>query len=162
MRFFFCFLLILLLSIAACNNTPPMTPAETSIQLLSMHGLLGRSPGERSQSAKETLVSKQDLNEIFLDLDHYDKFTGELYTGVVIGALARHQSRLLESKNKTTASITAGHALIHFDLVDNTWKINLDKTIPKEMKQKARAEKKRYEAAKAAGQAAASTSGADF
>lgn len=144
-------------TLSGCNSQPPMTPAETSLKLLSIHGLLGRAPQQRSKTAKETLVSKQELNRFFTDLDNFDKFSGELFTGIILGALARNQSRLMETRKTTTASVTAGNAIIHFELVDDTWKINLDKTIPESMKKKAKEEKKRYEAAKAAGSTAQGT-----
>ncbi|MBN2342723.1 MAG: hypothetical protein JXX29_16890 [Deltaproteobacteria bacterium] len=142
---------------AGCDQHPSMTPAETALHLLSMHGLLGKTPGERSKAAKETLASEAELNDMFVDLNKYDKFTRELFTGIVIGAIARHQSKLLESKKKKTAIVTAGQAAIYFVLVDNTWKISLEKTIPDELKAKAKIEKARYEAAKAAGEAAVAT-----
>ena len=132
-----------------------MTPAETALKLLSLHGLLGKSPSERTARDKKTLVSHEEMASLFVDLGNYDKFTGELYTGVVIGALANNQSQLQETQRINTAEITAGRAIIHFDLVNNIWKINLEKTIPEDMKARAKLEKQRYDAARSAGQAAA-------
>lgn len=137
----------------ACNEKPPMTPAETALRLLALHGLLGKTPSERSAEEKNTLVDPAELKALFVDLNQYDKFTGELFTGVIIGALANHQSNLQETRHGTTAEVTAGKANIYLDLVDNIWKINLNKTIPAEMKERAQKEKKRYDAAKAAGEA---------
>ena len=140
--------------LTSCEKRPPMTPAETALRLLSLHGMLGKSPSDRTKKDKTTLVEKEELEAYFVDLDKYDKFTGELFTGVILGALAQNQSRLQESRKETTAEVTAGKATIYFELVDNVWKINLEKTIPVEMKDKASVEKARYEAAKSAGEAA--------
>ena len=140
--------------LASCEKKPPMTPAETALRLLSLHGMLGKNPSERTKKDKTTLVDKEALMDYFVDLDQYDRFTSELYTGVILGALAQNQSRLQETKTKTTAEVTAGKATIYFELVDNFWKINLEKTIPADMKKRAETEKARYEAAKSAGEAA--------
>ena len=147
-----------MLLLVSCNDTPSMTPAETALKLLALHGLLGKSPSERTDRDKKTLVSHEELSSLFVDLEDYDEFTGELYAGVVIGALAGNQSQLKETKRKNAAEITAGSAIIYFDLVNNIWKINLEKTIPEDMKTRAKLEKQRYEAARAAGQAAAKSS----
>jgi hypothetical protein len=147
------FILMLLAASIACNDRPPMTPAETTLHLLAVHGLLGKSPGDRSDKDKNTLVDADDLNELFVDLADYDKFTGELYTGVILGALAANQSKLEESRTEKSAQVTAGRMVIHLDLVNNLWKISLGKTIPDKLKERAIIEKQRYDAAKAAGEA---------
>ncbi|MBN2718971.1 MAG: hypothetical protein JXX14_24200 [Deltaproteobacteria bacterium] len=145
----------IVIGLTACNQKPPMTPAETALRLLALHGLLGKTPKERTEKDKNTLVDRDELASFFVDLDKYDQFTGELFTGVILGALAANQSKLQETRRKTTAEVSAGSATIYFELVDNIWKISLEKTIPREMKDRAKAEKQRYEAAKAAGEAAA-------
>lgn len=145
--------LALLTAQLACNAQPPMTPAETTLHLLAVHGLLGKSPGDRSAKDKNTLVDSDELIGMFVDLNQYDKFTGELFTGIILGALATNQSRLEESRTAQSAQVTAGRLVIHLDLVNNVWKINLGKTIPEKLKARATMEKQRYDAAKAAGEA---------
>ncbi|MBN2527792.1 MAG: hypothetical protein JXR76_15490 [Deltaproteobacteria bacterium] len=140
-------------ALSSCSDQPPMSPAETTLKLLALHGLLGKNPSERSPEEKNTLVNSDELKSLFVDLDRFDKFTGELYVGIILGALARNQSQLVENRQKTTAEIIAGKATIHLDRVENVWKINLNKTIPQPMKEQAQKEKIRYEAAKSAAEA---------
>jgi len=97
-------------------------------------------------------VPRAELRLLFTDLDKLDPFIGDLYVGFVVGALARYQSRLFEVRTGKTASFKAGQAVIVLEQGEGGWRISLDRSVPAPLKERAAAEKIRYENAKAAGQ----------
>ncbi len=146
-------LALIIILISACNTDIPVSPKETAFKLLALHDLLGKKPGQRSKNAKNNEVDRDKLQLFFVDLDKYDKFTGDIYVGIVVGALAQKQRELKEQISGDSAKIRAGAGVIYLKKHDGRWKINLDKTIPVKMKKNARLEKERYDAAKEAGKA---------
>ncbi len=141
--------------LAACDRTPSRTPEGVAIELLKLHGLQGKLPGDRSTAQKNAPVDRRALRSLFSDLNRYDAFTGDLFVGVVVGALAHHQTSWKERRSRNRATLTAGNAVIVFLQMDGEWKISLAQTIPEPMKARAAQEKARYDAARATARSAA-------
>ena len=145
------FLLMGLLCCAACTpNGDPVSaeigpdPMTTVRELLQLHSLLGRQPEERSEKAKNKEISTASLEPLFVNLDTHDPFLRDLYIGFVVGALARNQGRLFVTKRDNRADVRAGKLTVKMVQAKDRYKIDLDKTIPPEIKKRAAEEKTRY------------------
>ncbi|NLN63745.1 MAG: hypothetical protein GX146_12830 [Myxococcales bacterium] len=145
---------LFLITLSACRSAPSdapglaSTPTDVAWALLELHGLKGRLPEDRPRDVVDRLVPREKLQPLFLDLDEFDPFIGDLYVGVIVGALARHQDRLFASASREDATLTAGQSVIHLRKDQGGWKVHLEKSIPEEMKARAQAEKARYENAR--------------
>jgi hypothetical protein len=128
-------------------------PRAAAEHLLALHGLLGRKPGELTQEEKDAPVDRAAIAALVTDLGAYDVFTGDLYVGFVVGALAEQQGRWTTATDGARALIAAGGARIVFVRRGGAWKADLAASVPAEIKKRAAEEKRRYEAAKAAGRA---------
>jgi hypothetical protein len=146
-------ILLIIVSALSCSSEPAASPRQVAEKLLALHGLLGKQPEQRSKAAKNSEVDRDELDKYFIDLEKYDKFTGDIYVGVIVGGLAREQGGLREKITGRKAVIKAGEGIIYFELTGKNWKINLDKTIPDPIKERAKQEKQRYDAAREAGKA---------
>ncbi|MBN2804011.1 MAG: hypothetical protein JXR91_13035 [Deltaproteobacteria bacterium] len=146
------FLITVTIFMFACNRTPD-SPVKVSEKLLVLHDLLGKTPKERSKEAKNSEVDRDELENFFVDLDRFDKFTADIYVGIIVSALAQKQKELQEKISGKEALVRVGEGTIYFKLVQNRWKIDLEKTVPKKMKERAKIEKDRYESAKETGKA---------
>jgi hypothetical protein len=123
-------------------------PMATVRELLRLHDLLGKQPEERPHKTKNKEVSTASLEPLFVNLETYDPFLRELYVGFVVGALARYQGRLFISKHENEAAVSAGNLKVRMKLKDHRYKIDLEKTIPDAIRQRANKEKNRYQKAK--------------
>jgi len=145
----------------ACSSEPPAPsvgdPRDTALALLALHDLEGQQPEERSDESKRSEVHREALAELIGDLDSTDRFTADLYVGFIVGALARHQTRLFVSRQGSRAVVSAGKARIALRLDGAKWRIVLAESVPDEIKRRAVEAKQAYEAAKARGQAGAAT-----
>jgi hypothetical protein len=119
-------------------------PIATVHQLLRLHGLLGKQPEERSHKTKNREVSMASLTPLFVNLEKHDPFLRDLYVGFVVGALARYQGKLFISKHGNEAEVRAGNLTVTMKLKDGHYKVDLEKTIPAAIKQRANREKVRY------------------
>jgi hypothetical protein len=152
-------LAITALLLAACNGEPagsgaPPDPRDTARALLALHELDGVQPAQRSDEAKGTDVHRDALAELIADLESTDRFTADLYVGFVVGALARHQTRLFVAREGSRATVSAGKARIAMRLEQGRWRILLAESVPDEIKRRASQAKQEYEAARARGQGA--------
>jgi len=127
-------------------------PRATAERLLELHGLLGRQPEELTPEQKGATVDRAAVAGLVADLGAYDEFTGDLYVGFVVGALAEQQGRWTTAMDGARALIAAGNARILFVRRNGAWKVDLAASVPDVIKERAAEEKIRYEAAKAAGQ----------
>jgi hypothetical protein len=128
-------------------------PRAAAERLLALHGLLGRQPGELTQEERDAPVDREAIEGLVADVGAYDGFTGDLYVGFVVGALARQQGRWTTAMDGARALVAAGEARILFVRRDGAWKVDLGASVPDVVKRRAADEKRRYEAAKAAGRA---------
>jgi hypothetical protein len=140
---------------AACTGDPKQAPDQhgpdpmiTVHELLRLHDLLGKQPEERSQKTKTKEVPTASLKPLFVNLENSDPFLRQLYVGFVVGALARYQGRLFVSKHGNRAEVSAGKLKVAMKLKDGRYKIDLEKTIPEVIRQRAKIEKTRYQEAK--------------
>ena len=128
-------------------------PRATAESLLALHGLRGRQPEDLTRDEKNAPVDRAAIAALVADVAAYDEFTGDLYVGFVVGALAKHQGRWTTAMDGAQALIAAGDARILFVRSGGKWKVDLAASVPDEIKKRAAEEKQRYEAAKAAGEA---------
>ena len=146
-----------LLLAAACQpETPPpdavADPRETTRALLALHELEGKQPEDRSDDTKRAEVHREALSELIADLDRTDRFIADLYVGFVVGALARHQTRLFVTREGSRAVVSAGKARIVLRLAQGRWRIVLAESVPPEVKRRAVEAKRSYDQARARGQ----------
>jgi hypothetical protein len=143
--------LTVLVAASACERDKDRTadPAGTASALLSLHDLAGRQPEERPKEILDREVDRAALRALVADLDEHDKFISDIYLGFVVGALARNQRGLFVTTRGDDAAIEAGKATIRLKLVGSSWKIILDASVPDEIKERAAAQKKSYEEARA-------------
>ena len=144
-------LVSLIILLAACTTDSKHVPGQhdpdpmtTVRELLRQHDLLGKQPEERSEESKNKEIPTASLAPLFLDLDNTDPFLRELYVGFVVGALARYQGRLFISKHRNRAEIRAGNLTVMMMLDGDRYKIDLKKTIPDAIKERAKKEYRRY------------------
>jgi len=126
-------------------------PLETARDLLALHDVLGKRPDERPDEAKAQDVDRQALAALIDDLEGRDPFITDLYVGFVVGALARYQDKLVATANAGRATVVAGRARIAMKLEGEGWKIVLEESVPAEIVERAAAEKRRFDEAKARG-----------
>ena len=141
-----------LLALSACGDDRPPEPQgpdplDAVREILRLHDLEGRQPEERSPQAREREVDRAALSRLVADLDARDPFLSDLYVGFVVGALARHQTRLFVSRMGNRAEVSAGDARIVLVLDGGRWKILLGDSVPDEIERRAAQEKRRYEEA---------------
>jgi len=145
--------LVVELPLVGCHSEPP--PLDTITELLTLHDLAGRQPADRPAAVRDREVDREALSRLFTDLDAEERFLTDLYVGFVVGALAREQSRLaVGSPAGGRVVVRAGGLDVVLRLVDGRWRIVLGETIPPAIREQARAERERYEAARTAGAAA--------
>jgi hypothetical protein len=121
-------------------------------RLLALHGLRGRQPEDLSQAERDAPVDRAAIAALVADADAYDPFTSDLYVGFVVGALAKSQGRWTTALDGDRAVVAAGNARIAFVRRDGAWQATLGASVPDEIKKRAAEEKRRYDAARAAGQ----------
>lgn len=147
----------LLAVVTACGQEAAPDPAQvpdplkTARELLSLHDVLGKQPEDRPDQSKEQQVDPQALAAVIADLDGRDPFITDLYVGFVVGALSRYQDKLVATASAGRATVVAGRARIAMKLDDRTWKIVLEESVPQEIVERAAAEKRRFDEAKARG-----------
>jgi hypothetical protein len=146
-----CFLLLLItvLSVAcvdAKQTSDPTNPDPTITvnELLWLHGLLGKQQEDRSHQTKSIEVDMASLETLFVNLEKHDPFLRDVYVGFVVGALARYQGKLFVSKHENEADVRAGNLTVRMKLENDRYKIDLEKTIPAAIKQRAAEEKSRH------------------
>jgi len=144
---------LLLAAGAACRgpDDEAQGPRVAAERLLALHGLLGRQPEDLTQEERDAPVDRAAIAALVDDVAAYDEFTGDLYVGFVVGALARQQGRWTTLVDGARAQIAAGSARVFLVRAGGAWKVSLAASVPDEIKRKAAGEKLRYEAAKAAG-----------
>lgn len=120
-------------------------PRETAARLLAMHELVGKLPEQRSEKSRSEPVPQERLREVIADLDARDPFLSELYTGFVVGALARAQDELFVERRGAHAVLWAGRARIVMKREGDRWKVVLEKSVPEAVKRRAAEEKRRFE-----------------
>jgi hypothetical protein len=143
-------------AVAACRSggeEGAQGPRAAAERLLALHGLLGRQPEALTQAEKDAPVDRKAVAGLVDDVGAFDQFTSDLYVGFVVGALAKHQGRWTTAMDGAQAIIAAGGARILFVRKDGAWRVSLAASVPDEIKKRAAEEKRRYEAAKAAGDA---------
>lgn len=149
-------LTVLVVLALACGEegqkSPPDVPDPliAARELLALHDLLGRQPDERTAESQEQEIDRAALTRLVADLEHREPFISDLYVGFVVGALARFQDRLVATVIGSRATIVAGRARIVLQLDNGKWKFVLEESVPAEIKERATAEKRRYEAAQTA------------
>jgi len=126
-------------------------PLVTARELLALHDVLGRAPEDRPDESKEREVDRQALTALIADPGGRDPFVTDLYVGFVVGALARYQDKLVATASAGRATVVAGRARIAMRLEGARWKIVLEESVPDEIKERAAAEKRRYDEAKTRG-----------
>ncbi|MCK9462332.1 MAG: hypothetical protein M0R80_22125 [Proteobacteria bacterium] len=126
-------------------------PRAAAEDLLALHGLLGRQPESFTEEERSAPVDRGAVAQLVSDLGAYDEFTGDLYVGFVVGALATQQGRWTTSMDGDRAVVAAGQARIAFVRRGGAWKVELAASVPEPIRKRAAEEKLRYEAAKAAG-----------
>jgi hypothetical protein len=123
-------------------------PLQTARDLLALHDVLGRQPEERPDRAKQEPVDRRALAALISDLDGRDPFVTDLYVGFVVGALARYQKKLVATASAGRATVVAGRARVAMRLEGERWKVVLEESVPAEIKERAAAEKRRFEEAR--------------
>ena len=118
-------------------------PLATTSKLLEAHGLVGRTPDQRSPAERDRPIDKALLRPLFSDLDDYEPFIADIYVGFVVGALAEHQKRLFVSRQGLRSRVSAGQLDVQLKLEEGRWRIILAETIPEVIKKRAAAEKQR-------------------
>jgi hypothetical protein len=147
-------LVLAVVAAAACKGAEgAQGPRAAAERLLQLHGLLGRQPEELTQAEKDAPVDRKAVAGLVDDVGAYDEFISDLYVGFVVGALAKHQGRWTTAMDGAQAIIAAGGARILFVRKDGAWKVSLAASVPDEIRKRAAEEKRRYEAAKATGDA---------
>jgi hypothetical protein len=147
-----CLLLLLMtvLSVVACMDAKQTSdptdpdPTITVNELLRLHGLLGKQPEGRSHKTKNTEIDMASLEPLFVNLEKHDPFLRDVYVGFVVGALARYQGKLFVSKHENEANVRAGNLTVRMKLENDCYKIDLEKTVPTVIKQRAAEERARY------------------
>ncbi len=119
-------------------------PTSTVDELLRLHGLLGKQPEDRSHQTKSAEIDMASLEPLFVNFKKYDPFLRDLYVGFVVGALARYQGKLFISKHENEANVKAGNLTVRMRLDNDRYKIDLEKTVPAVIKQRAAKEKTRH------------------
>jgi hypothetical protein len=127
-------------------------PRAIAERLLALHGLLGRQAEELSQAERDAPVDREAVAGLVDDVGAYDEFISDLYVGFVVGALAKSQGRWTTAMDGERALIAAGDARVYFVRSGGAWKVSLAASVPDVIKERAAEEKRRFEAAKAAGQ----------
>ena len=144
---------MILLSACAKEEAPSVPdPREAAEALLRLHGLAGRQPEDRSDEEKDTEVDRDALAALVKDMDAHDPFIADIYTGFVVGALARNQETLTAVVNGERGTIIAGKARVVLALEDGKWRFVLGDSVPPEIVERAREEKQKFEEAKARGE----------
>lgn len=135
------------LLLAACvgreRDVPEAAPMETVDKLLTLHGVQGKLPEDRSAEARRRAVDQAALETLFVDFDEHDPFLANLYVGFVVGVLSRHQQALIMTRKGHRAVLHAGKVGVVMTLVDRQWRIDLGRTVPEVIKKRARAELER-------------------
>lgn len=137
--------------LSSCTSTNPEQrpdPAAMINELLVLHHLKGRLPEDRTEQQKNTPVDPQTLNRFFLDTPKDDAFIRDLYIGFTLGALARNQNNLFVEKKGKRATVSAGNAKFQLVYELNQWRIDLERSIPDTIKEKAKQEKTKVDNAK--------------
>lgn len=124
-------------------------PLQSARELLALHDVLGRQPEDRPDEFKAQAIDRQALARLIADLGGRDPFVTDLYVGFVVGALARFQDKLVATAGAGRATVIAGRARIAMRLEGQTWRIVLEESVPQEIKDRAAAEKRRFDEAKA-------------
>jgi hypothetical protein len=148
-------LFLLALGCGDRGDPPPAPipdPLVTARELLALHDLLGRQPEDRSDEIKQGEVDRQTLAALVSDYHGRDPFVTDLYVGFVVGALARYQDTLVATAGSGRATVVAGRARIAMKLEGSKWRVVLEESVPREIKDRAAAEQRRFEEAKARAQ----------
>jgi hypothetical protein len=124
-------------------------PLETARELLALHDLKGARPGDRTAEVKDKQVDRAAVAALVADFEGRDPFVTDLYVGFVVGALAQFQDRLIATARTGRATVVAGRARIAMKLDSGKWRIVLEESVPDEIKQRAAAEKQRFDEAQA-------------
>jgi hypothetical protein len=143
--------------VTACGDEAAPSPAAATVPdplaaaraLLVLHDTLGRQPDERSDESKAREIDRPALAALVADLEDRDPFVSDLYVGFVVGALAQFQDRLVATVSGDHATIIAGRARIALRLDGGRWRFVLDESVPREIKERAAEEKRRYDEARA-------------
>ena len=133
------------------SNPRSPDPLRTVQALLELHDLLGKQPEERSQAARQRPVDEAALIELVHEFEKDDPFLANLYVGFVVGALARYQTRLRVNVKGNCAEIRAGDLQVVLKLVGDVWRVDLEKSVPEEIKVRAKMEKLRLSRARVTG-----------
>lgn len=143
------------LLVLACGEDPRPDPADvpdplaTARELLALHDVLGRQPEDRPDETRAAAIDRQALARLIADLEGRDPFVTDLYVGFVVGALARFQDKLVATAGGGRATVIAGRARIAMRLAGESWQIVLEESVPQEIKDRAAAEKRRFDEARA-------------
>lgn len=146
--------LLLVLMVATCLGALAMgcareadaDPAATVRELLALHGLLGQSPENRSETQRAQPVAPERLAVLLMDDAAPNPFLANLYVGFVVGALARHQDRLVFNSEGDSVFVQAGDARIVLRLRDGRYRIVLSESIPPIIRERALAQQRRLTA----------------
>jgi len=140
--------------LAGCDKpAPDPDPLETVRALLVLHDLEGKQPEQRTDAERKKGIDRAKLAELVGDLDDFDVFIADLYTGFVAGGAARAQENLSVRKVAGHAEVRAGKLDIVLERRGERWVIDLGRTIPPEIKKRAAEEHERFTQARARGQA---------
>lgn len=141
---------------AACGEGRPdeqaSAPEETGPrpavqELLAAHHLLGKQPEQRTDKEREADVDEETVSRFFADSRDFDPFIADLYRGFVLGALARHQSRLFIDTRGSKATVHAGGAAVVMSLEGGRWRVVLKESIPAAIAERAAREKVHFDEA---------------
>jgi hypothetical protein len=133
-------LLFLVASIGACSPNPPPRPHDTVRDLLELHGLWGKTPEDRDEAERRKPPDALRLAPLFTDIEKEDPFLANLYVGFLAGALARHQDHLVYAAEGDTVEVRAGDVRIVMHRMGDRYRIALNKSIPRLIRQRAEAE----------------------
>jgi hypothetical protein len=128
---------------ASSSKEATPEPLDSVKQILRLHGLEGRSLGNRSEAARHAAVDREKLSLLFLDYTKEDPFLANLYVGFITGVLAGNQHVLQVTQRGSRAKVLAGNLSISMHLKDGAWRVSLAESVPAAVKARAKMEKLR-------------------
>ncbi len=126
------------------------SPKQTVSALLRLHDVEGKLPEQRDKEARRTSADPRQLKLLIADYGERDSFVDDLYIGFVVGALARCQDQLTINHKGDRATVKAGNVTVVLQQDNDRFRILLAESIPQAIKDRAAAEKIKFDRAKSA------------